>query len=75
MAIRYGPQVEAELDDIWFYIAKENGSIDIAERLAASIGEHFFSAFQASSVRPTTRRPACRPSKPVGGRLRCDLPH
>jgi toxin ParE1/3/4 len=42
MALRYGPQVEAELDDIWFYIARESGSIDIAERLVASITEHFF---------------------------------
>jgi plasmid stabilization system protein ParE len=42
MAIRYGPQVEAELDDIWIYIAQESGSIDVADRLVASITEHFF---------------------------------
>jgi len=42
MAVRYGPQVEAELDDIWIYVAQESGSIEIAERQVASITEHFF---------------------------------
>ena len=42
MAIRFGPQIEAELDEIWFYIAQESGSIDIADRLIDSISDHFF---------------------------------
>ena len=42
MAIRFGPQIEAELDEIWFYIAQESGSIDIADRLVDSISDHFF---------------------------------
>jgi hypothetical protein len=31
MAHRVAPQAEAELDDIWYYVAKESGSIEIAE--------------------------------------------
>jgi len=27
---RLAPEAEAELDDIWLYIVRENGSIDIA---------------------------------------------
>ena len=42
MAIRFGPQIEAELDEIWVYIAKEGGSIDIADRLVTAITDHFF---------------------------------
>jgi plasmid stabilization system protein ParE len=42
MAIRFGPQVEAELDEIWIYIARESGSIDIADRLVTAITDHFF---------------------------------
>jgi plasmid stabilization system protein ParE len=41
MAIRYGPQLEAELDEIWIYIAQESGSIDVADRLVDSITDHF----------------------------------
>ncbi len=42
MAHRLAPQVEAELDDIWCYIARESGSADIADRLIDSITERFF---------------------------------
>jgi toxin ParE1/3/4 len=41
MAIRLGPLIEAELDEIWIYIARESGSTDIADRLVSSITEHF----------------------------------
>ena len=30
MAHRVAPRAEADLDDIWFYVAKESGSIEIA---------------------------------------------
>ena len=30
MAHRVAPQAEAELDNIWYYIAKESGTIEIA---------------------------------------------
>ena len=35
------PQVETELDDIWLYVAKESGSIEVADRLIDSITDHF----------------------------------
>jgi len=33
MAYRLAPQVESELDEIWYYIARASGSVDIADRL------------------------------------------
>jgi toxin ParE1/3/4 len=42
MAHRVAPQAEAELDDIWYYVAKESGSIEIADRLIDSITECFY---------------------------------
>lgn len=42
MAHRLAPQVEIELDEIWYYIARESGSADIADRLIDSITDRFF---------------------------------
>ena len=42
MAHRLAPQVEVELDDIWYYIARDSGSIEIADRLIDSITDRFF---------------------------------
>jgi plasmid stabilization system protein ParE len=42
MAHRVAPRAEAELDGIWYYIAKESGSIEIADRVIDSITERFF---------------------------------
>jgi len=42
MAHRVAPEVEAELDNNWYYVAKESGSIEIADRLIDSITERFF---------------------------------
>jgi toxin ParE1/3/4 len=42
MAHRLSPAAEAELDDIWFYIAKESQSIEIADRVVDSITDRFF---------------------------------
>jgi hypothetical protein len=33
MAHRIAPSAETDLDDIWLYVAKESGSIEIANRL------------------------------------------
>ena len=33
MAHRVAPRAERDLDDIWHYVAKETGSIEIANRL------------------------------------------
>jgi toxin ParE1/3/4 len=42
MALRVAAAVEAELDEIWSYVATESGDADIAERLINSITDHFF---------------------------------
>jgi toxin ParE1/3/4 len=35
------PRAEAELDDIWLYVARESGSIAIANRLIDAITDRF----------------------------------
>lgn len=42
MAHRLAPEAERDLDDIAYYIAKETGSLDIAERLIDSITNRFY---------------------------------
>jgi toxin ParE1/3/4 len=42
MAHRLSPTAEAELDDIWYYIAKESGSLETADRVIDSITERFY---------------------------------
>jgi toxin ParE1/3/4 len=41
MAHRVSPRAEADLDDIWFYVARESGSLDIATRLIDGITSRF----------------------------------
>ena len=42
MGFRLLPEAEAELDDIWLYIARESGSMEIANRLIDNITERFW---------------------------------
>ena len=42
MAHRVAPQAEADLDDIWFHVARESSSMDVATRLIDSITGRFF---------------------------------
>ena len=42
MAHRVSPQAAADLDDIWYYVAKESGSIAVANHLIDSITDRFF---------------------------------
>jgi toxin ParE1/3/4 len=42
MAHHVAPQASADLDDIWYYVATESGSIEIADQLIDSITERFF---------------------------------
>jgi plasmid stabilization system protein ParE len=42
MAHRVAPRAEADLDDIWLYVAKESASMDVAMRLIDSITDRFF---------------------------------
>jgi len=41
MAIRTSPEAEAELDDIWYYIATESSSVEVADRLLDTIDDQF----------------------------------
>ena len=68
MAHRVAPQAEAELDDIWYYVAKESGSIEIADRLIDSITERFYLLARYPHIgrpRDEDLRPGLR-SFPVG---------
>ena len=42
MALRVAAEVEAELDEIWSYVAAESGDADVADRLINSITDRFF---------------------------------
>ena len=42
MAHRLSPEAEAELDGIWFYIATESGSPDVADRFVDSLTRRFY---------------------------------
>ncbi len=42
MAHRVAPEAEAELESIWYYVAKESGSIETADRLIDSICQRFY---------------------------------
>jgi toxin ParE1/3/4 len=42
MAHRVAARAEADLDDLWYYVAKESGSIEIASRLIDTITHRFF---------------------------------
>jgi toxin ParE1/3/4 len=42
MAHRLAPEAETELDDIWYYLAKESYSIETADRVIDSITHKFF---------------------------------
>jgi plasmid stabilization system protein ParE len=69
MALRIAVEVEAELDEIWSYIAAESGDADIAERLINSITDRFFMLSKHSQLgrrRDHDLRPGLR-SLSVGG--------
>ncbi|HJT87682.1 MAG TPA: type II toxin-antitoxin system RelE/ParE family toxin [Bryobacteraceae bacterium] len=46
MAHRVAPRAETDLDDIWLYMAKESGSIEIANRLIDTITDRFLTLAQ-----------------------------
>ncbi len=41
MGHRLAPEAEAELDDIWYYIAKESGNVDVADRFVDLLTNRF----------------------------------
>jgi toxin ParE1/3/4 len=42
MAYRVAQRAEADLDDIWLYVAKESSSIEVANRLIDTLTDRFF---------------------------------
>jgi len=39
MAARVSPEAEAELDDIWHYVATESASVEAAQRLINAVDD------------------------------------
>jgi len=46
MAQRLAPSAESDLDDIWYYVATESGSVDIADRIIEAITQSFWTIAQ-----------------------------
>jgi len=42
VAHRIARRAEADLDDIWVYVAKESGNLDVASRLIDALTDRFF---------------------------------
>ncbi|MBZ5621281.1 MAG: type II toxin-antitoxin system RelE/ParE family toxin [Acidobacteriia bacterium] len=42
MGFRLLPEAEAELDEIWLYVARGSGSVEIANRVIDTITERFW---------------------------------
>jgi plasmid stabilization system protein ParE len=41
MTFRVAPQAESDLDDIWYFLATQSSSIDVADRVIDSITARF----------------------------------
>ena len=68
MGFQVLPEAEAELDDIWLYVARESGSVETANRLIDSITDGFWLLGQHPHLgrrRDYDLRPGLR-SFPVG---------
>jgi toxin ParE1/3/4 len=67
MAHRLSPEAEAELDAIWWYLAEQSGSPEIAGSAIASITErfHLLSTYPQLGRRRDDLRPGLR-SYPAG---------
>ncbi|MBI5281180.1 MAG: type II toxin-antitoxin system RelE/ParE family toxin [Candidatus Solibacter usitatus] len=68
MGYRRSPQADSDLDGIWYYVATQSGSMEIADRLIDSITDRFFllaSHPHMGRVRDGDLRPGLR-SFPVG---------
>jgi plasmid stabilization system protein ParE len=60
MALLLAPQIETELDEIWYYVARESGSPQVADRLIDSIT----SRFSLLSTHPFMGRPRDKELRP-----------
>ena len=55
MALFLAPQVAAELDEIWYYVARESGNPQIADRLIDFHHGTFLPVVDSSISRPASR--------------------
>jgi toxin ParE1/3/4 len=68
MGHRRTPQADSDLDGIWYYVASQSGSVDIADRLIDAITDRFFLLANYPNIgrtRDEDLRPGLR-SFPVG---------
>jgi plasmid stabilization system protein ParE len=42
MGHRRAPRADSDLDEIWYYIARESGSVEAADQFSESITERFY---------------------------------
>lgn len=42
MGHRRAPEADSDLDDIWYYVAADSGSMDLADRLIDAITDRFY---------------------------------
>ena len=55
MSYRLSAEAEAQLDDIWLYVARESGSVEVATRVVENISDRFW--LLARHPRMGRRRP------------------
>ena len=60
MAHRLAPEVEGDLDAIWYYIAKESGSIEIAD-VRLTVSPKPFIAWQPTPILAVAVMKICAP--------------
>jgi plasmid stabilization system protein ParE len=63
MGHRRAPRADSDLDEIWYYIAKESGSVEIADRFIDSITDRFYLLSRSPYIgrrRDDDLRPALR---------------
>ena len=68
MAHRLAPEAEADLDSIWYHVASQSASMEVADRLIDALTERFYllaSYPQLGRRRDEDLRPGLR-SFPVG---------
>jgi plasmid stabilization system protein ParE len=68
-------QAEAELDDIWLYIARESGSTDIANRFIDMINDRFWMLSKFPQIGRRRVKICGRPTQFSRGRIRDHLPN
>jgi plasmid stabilization system protein ParE len=75
MDFRVAPQAESDLDEIWYFLAIQSSSIDIADRVIDSITARFaLLARQPYIGRRRDEEPAARRTQFRGRRLRDCVP-